>query len=327
MHFTILTIGLLLVQTACTSPFRPRGYQIEPAPIVFQLERNGSWFENLALRSDGSLLATRIDAPELWSIEPNCDLSHPGHGSRLVNFPNATSTLGITEIGQDVFAVVVGNLSLPSILPTPGSFVVWKVDLTGITATAKVLARMPEGDFLDGMTRFSEDLLLIADALKGTIWRLNVTTGEYSTALSHTSMVPAAGQPVPVGVNGLKVLGDYVYYTSTSQEVYARIPVNHNATAVGPVEIITSGFTFDGFALTANGTAYLTTNPQNQVIEVSPEGRVRLLAGNQYMLAVGGSTAAALDQERSVLYVATSGAQFAPVLGRMEPAKIAAISM
>ena len=63
------------------------------------------------------------------------------------------------------------------------------------------------------------------------------------------------------------------------------------------------------------------------MIKVSPEGRVRLLAGNQFMLAVGGPTAAALDQERSVLYVATSGAQFAPVMGRMEPAKIVAIDL
>ncbi|KAH8424291.1 uncharacterized protein LDX57_002043 [Aspergillus melleus] len=327
MHPTFFTAGLLFLQAALAAPHHPRSYHSKPASTVFQLERNGSWFENLAVRSDGRLLATRIDAPELWSIEPNINSSHPGHGSLLVTFPGAMSTLGITEIDSDVFAVVAGNISLPNIIPTPGSFVIWTVDLTQKAPSTQVLAHMPSGEFLDGMTKFSDDFLLISDASKGVIWRLNVRTGEYSVALSFASMVPAAGQPVMVGVNGLKVLGNYVYYTSTSQEIYARIPTDNNATAVGSAEIITSGFTFDGFALMADGTAYLTTNPQNEVIKVSSEGRVRLLAGNQFMLAVGGPTAAALDKERSVLYVATSGAQFAPVMGRMEPAKIVAIDL
>ncbi|KAI9041419.1 uncharacterized protein KD926_006815 [Aspergillus affinis] len=327
MYSTMFTAGLFFLQAALAAPHYSSGYHSKPASTVFQLERNGSWFENLAVRSDGTLLATRIDAPEIWSIEPNNNSSHPRLGSLLVTFPDAMSTLGIAEIDCDVFAVVAGNLSLPNIIPTHGSFVIWTVDLTRATPSTQVLAHMPSGEFLDGMTKFSDDLLLIADASKGAIWRLNVRTGEHSVALSHASMGPATGQPVTVGVNGLKVLGNYVYYTSTSQEVYARIPVDDNATAVGPVEIITSGFYFDGLALMADGTAYLTTNPQNEVIEVSPEGRVRLFAGNQFMLTVGGSTAATIDQERSILHVATSGAQFAPVMGRMEPAKIVAISL
>ncbi|RAH72032.1 uncharacterized protein BO66DRAFT_436894 [Aspergillus aculeatinus CBS 121060] len=115
-------------------------------------------------------------------------------------------------------------------------------------------------------------------------------------------MVPAAGQPVKVGVNSIQAGGNYVYSTSSSPEVFARFPVDNNAAATGPVEIIGSGFFFDGVAPSANGTADLTTTPPDE-----------------FMLAVGGSTAAAIDQERSVLYVATSGA--------LEPAKVAAISL
>ncbi|KAL4733537.1 hypothetical protein BDV11DRAFT_175599 [Aspergillus similis] len=200
MFSFIFTAGLVLLQTALAVPLHPRGYQAKPAPTVFQLERNGSWFENLAVRSDGTLLATRIDAPELWNIEPNGNSSRSGNGSLLVTFPNAMSTLGITEIARGIFAVVAGNLSLPSVTPTPGSFAIWTVDLTGAVPSTRFLASIPDGDFLDGMTMFNDDLLLISDASKGTIWRLNVKTGEYSVALSHSSMVPAAGQPVTVGV-------------------------------------------------------------------------------------------------------------------------------
>ncbi|KGO68802.1 hypothetical protein PITC_076840 [Penicillium italicum] len=332
MHIQSLSYGLclflsLLIETSLATPRYPRGYQPRPASTIFQLEHNGTWFENLAVQSNGNLLSTRIDSPELWSIVPNSNSSRPGHGSLLLKFPNAMSTMGITEIDSNVFAVIAGNVSLPSVTPIPGSFVVWTVNLTSSTPKAKVLSPLPDGQFLDGMIKFGDDLLLITDALKGVIWRLNITTGEYSVALSHASMLPATGQAIQVGVNGLKVLNHYVYYTSTTQEIFARIPVDGNATAVGPLEIITSGFTFDDFSLTADGTAYLSTNPQNELIQVSPEGRVRLFAGNQFMLTVGGSTTVAINHEHSVLYLATSGAQFAPVLGRMEPAKIVSIPL
>ncbi|KAJ6146043.1 hypothetical protein N7497_008025 [Penicillium chrysogenum] len=301
----------LVIQTSLAIPHHWRNYQTRPASKVFQLEQNGTWFENLAVRSNGNLIATRIDSPELWSIVPSGNTSHPGHGSLLLKFPNALSTLGIAEIDHDVFAILAGNISLPGIIPTPGSFVVWTVNLTSAIPEAKVLAPLPGGYFLDGMTKFGDDLLLISDARKGIIWRLNITSGESSVALSDASMLPAPlARP-----------------SKLAHEIFARVPVDGNATAVGPVEIITSGFSFDDFILTPNGTAYLSTNPQNEVIQVSPQGRVRLFAGNQFMLSVGGSTAIAVNHEHSIMYVATSGAQFAPVLGRMEPAKVAAIPL
>ncbi|RAK71494.1 uncharacterized protein BO72DRAFT_501843 [Aspergillus fijiensis CBS 313.89] len=113
-------------------------------------------------------------------------------------------------------------------------------------------------------------------------------------------MVPAAGQPVKVGVNGIKVGGNYVYSTSSSPEVFARFPVDSNARSCHG-----AGRDHRPWVLLRRFCA--------------KEGRVRLLAGNQFMLAVGGSTAAAIDQERSLLNVATSGA--------LEPAKVAAISL
>ncbi|CAG8227765.1 unnamed protein product [Penicillium salamii] len=330
MHLQSLVRGLcflpLFIQCSLAAPHSPKGYEARPASKVFQLEQNGTAFENLAVRSNGDILATRIDSPEIWSIVPSGNGSQLGRGSRLLKFPNATSTLGITEIDHDVFAVIAGNVSLPSTSPTPGSFVVWTVNLTTAVPRTQVLAAIPDGQFLDGMTKFGNDLLLISDALKGSVWRLNITTGESSVALSDTSMLPAT-QGVQVGVNGLKMWQNYLYFTSSSQELFASVPLDANATARGPIEVITSGFSFDDFILTANGTAYLSTNPDNELIQISPQGRVRLFAGNQFMLSVAGSTAVAVNPEHSILYVATSGALFAPVFGRVEPAKIATIRL
>ncbi|GIJ91412.1 hypothetical protein Asppvi_010377 [Aspergillus pseudoviridinutans] len=294
---------------------------------VFQFTRNGTWLENLAVRPNGNILATRLDVPELWLINPS-NTNTAEAGSLFYTFPNATSLLGITEIDRDVYAVVAGNFSISTVTSTPGSFVIWRIDASGTAPSASILARIPDAETLNGITRFGQNLLLITDSGKGVIWRLDMSTGLYSQALSDPTMLPAAGQPYAVGVNGVAVRGKYVYYTSTTQMLFCRVPVDSVAAATGPVEIVTSGITPDDFTLERDGTAYITTNPDNGLVKVDPKGRVRLVAGNQFTIAVGGSTAVAGSKDGSVLYVSTSGGQFSPILGKLiEPAKVVAVHL
>ncbi|KAB8229519.1 uncharacterized protein BDW43DRAFT_288144 [Aspergillus alliaceus] len=317
MTLTIITPILAL-------PYAPRTTG-SPVSVTFQFNRNGTWLENLAVRPNGELLVTRLDVPELWLVNPATNNAKEA-GSLLYSFPNATSLLGITEIDTDVYAVVVGNFSISTVTSTQGSYSIWSIDLSSSKPTAKVLAPIPEAKFPNGIVRFGQDLLLITDSAKGVIWRLSLSTGEFSQALSDTTMLPAEGQPNAVGVNGIDVRGKYVYYTSTTQMLYARVPVDEKATATGPVEIIASSFTPDDFMLTRDGSAYISTNPQNGVVKVDPHGRVKLLAGNAFKIEVGGSTAVASSRDGSVLYVTTSGAQFSPILGKtIEPAKVVAV--
>ncbi|RLL93413.1 hypothetical protein CFD26_101719 [Aspergillus turcosus] len=294
---------------------------------VFQFNRNGTWLENLAVRPNGKLRATRLDVPELWLIDP-ANTNTTSAGSLFYTFPSATSLLGITEIDPDVYAVVAGNFSIPTVTSTPGSYVIWRLDASSTPPSASILAPIPEAEFLNGIVRFGEDQLLITDSAKGVIWRLDMSTGLYSQALSDPSMLPAAGQPYAVGVNGIDVRGKYVYYTSTTQMLFCRVPVDSMASATGPVEVIASGITPDDFMVRSDGTAYITTNPDNGLVRVDSKGRVGLVAGNQFTIAVGGSTAVAGSKDGSVLYVTTSGGQFSPILGRLiEPAKVVAIHL
>ncbi|PKX90731.1 uncharacterized protein P174DRAFT_462907 [Aspergillus novofumigatus IBT 16806] len=246
--------------------------------------------------------------------------------------PSSISTvfhlLGITQIDSDVYAVIAGNFSISTVNSTPGSYVIWRLDASGSAPSASILARIPEAEFPNGIARFGQNLLLITDSAKGVIWRLDVRSGLYSQALSDPSMLPAAGQPYAVGVNGIDVRGRYVYYTSTTQMLLCRVPVNSVAEATGPVEVITSGITPDDLMVGNDGTAYISTNPDNGLVQVDPRGRVRLVAGNQFTIAVGGSTAVAGSKDGSVLYVTTSGGQFSPILGKIiEPAKVVAIHL
>jgi len=301
---------------------------------LYQFPENGSWIDNVVLRQNGNLLLTRLDTPEVWSVN-----TASGNATLAHSFANATSCFGIAEIEDDVFAVVVGNFSTKTYQPTPGSFTVQKLDFNvkaeqneRVSEVAEVsqIAALPDATALNGMTAFTKasDLVLIADSPKGAVWKVNIKTGEYAVAMNDTTMMPAEGVALPLGINGVKFLDGYVYYSCTTRMQFGRVKVDENANPVGPYEIIASGFLADGLDVDSDGTAYIATDPQNSVVRITPFGQISLVAGGQLSTELPGATSCRLSQDRKTLYVGTSGGQVAPVLGTFkEPAKVLKISM
>ncbi|PWY66788.1 hypothetical protein BO70DRAFT_301475 [Aspergillus heteromorphus CBS 117.55] len=287
---------------------------------LFQLQANRTWFENLAVRADGTLLATRMDVPEVWSLDPAT-----GVGRLLYTFPNATALTGITEIAPDTYAVTAGDIIITtSGQPTPGTFAVWALDLQGsATPAARLIAAVPGAGFANGLTHFgpNADLVLIADAMYGLIWRLNVVSGASSVALQDATMVRSAESPY-LAVNGVRSWGEYVYYTADGTKAVYRIPVDRNATATGPVELVAGGFSGDDFAIAADGTVYVATNTANEVLAISAAGDVSVLAGASASPAVAGCTSVQLSPDGRRLFVTTNGGLIKPVAGGEVPAKV-----
>ncbi|CAG7928119.1 unnamed protein product [Penicillium olsonii] len=301
---------------------------------LFQFPNNGSWIDNMVVRSDGNLLLTRLDTPEVWQVNTTS-----GNATLVHSFPNVTSCFGISEIADDVFAVVIGDFDSKTYQPTAGSFSVQKLDFSEKNATqderalagpiASEIAAVPESLALNGMATFAQDsnLVLVADSLMGVIWKVDTETGDYAVALNHTTMTAAPG-PLPLGINSCTVLGEYVYYTSTTRMQYCRVKVDKQANAVGDYEVIASGFLPDNIELTPDGTAYIPTDPQNGVVRITPLGQIALVAGGQISMEMPGPTSTRLSKDRDVLYVGTSGGQIAPVLGTFtEPAKVVKITL
>lgn len=337
MHLPTTLLGTLAVLPQVLG-FYPMYYaepvrdyrNIEPkvkVETLYQFPNNGSWVSNIVLRSDDTLLLTRLDAPEVWSVDTTS-----GNATLAHSFPNATSCFGISEIDDDVFAVVVGNFSTKTYAPTPGSFSLQKLDFaTGDKKGPAVsnIAALPEAQALNGMASFTKgsNLVLIADSPKGVAWKVDTKTGDYSIALNDTTMLPAKGQTLPLGVNGLKVLDGYVYYSSTTRMEYCRVKVHDDATAAGEYEVIASGFLPDNLDVAPDGIAYIATDPQNSVVRVTPSGQISLVAGGQLSTEMPGPTSCRLTDDQKTLFVGTSGGQVAPVLGTfMEPGKVVKIT-
>ena len=280
--------------------------------MVYQFEAHAT-LENLAPRSNGQLVLTVSDQPAIYNIDPSKEHQPP---SLLYHFPNASSTTGIAEIAPDIFAVVTGNWSTVTYQAVPGTFYVWSVDLTTSTPTAKIIAPMPEGAALNGATTLdgSPDLLLIADSTLGAVWRLNLTTGDYSIAIQNP-LFSNWSSTWPMGINGIRTFRQSLYFLNSAQGSYGRVPISSDGSATGEVEVIARidvPARFDDFDIDWAGNAWVATHP-DVVTQVSVEGIQRNFTGDNggAALEMTQPTSARFGRgsakEENVLYVVTAG--------------------
>lgn len=293
---------------------------------------SGAWVENIAERANGQLLITRMFTPELWLIDPSS-----GSAQLLYSFPDANSVTGITPTGNaDEFAVAVGNVDAATFTPEAGSWSTWKVSLKGSKATASLITKLPEAKFLNGMGFFPAGQatgLLITDSVVGGIWAVDLATGAHSLALQDDTMLAPAGATFAVGIDGFRIKGNSLYYTVFAGGVLRRIDVEFPsaaALAAGTAtlkqnavqELANTGGSFDDLDVAADGTVYVTTNPENTVVKVAAAGgKPTLVAGNIGSLDLAGASSALLSKvAANVLYVTTSGGVAAPVNGTLSEA-------
>lgn len=327
VHHLVLAAVILFVSQALATITPHKASSTAYVSTVYQFPE-GAWVENLAVRPNGQLLVTRLDVPELYLVDPiqrSATLVH--------SFADASGLLGITEISRDVYAVGGGRVFLGNATTVPGSFTVWKVDMRSRRVSVSKIAKVLESGLLNGMAFLDNGnhTLLVADSDKHVIWRVNMRTGAYSVALADETMLPAAGAPIPIGVNGVEVRGGFVYYTSSTKGLLCRVPVDATGSATGPFEILATWTFVDDFILDAGGTAYITAIDTNEIVRARPDGTTSVIAGGLNSTFVAGPTAVQFGRTRKdldTLYITTSGAQVFPVNGTFtEGGKVVALRL
>ncbi|KAJ6185189.1 hypothetical protein N7519_006490 [Penicillium mononematosum] len=293
-HFLIFVLIFLFAATGNASRHNPL------LRLVYQFP-NATWVENIAVRPNGNLLVTLVNTPELWEIKPSRSLEDPEPQARMIHhFSDAEMATGITELTPDVYAVIASNH-------------VWKVQLDNTDGEAMVtpINTIPIGS-LNGIAVLNRaaGLVAIADSQLGLVWRLDTNSGNYSAILKDETMAPNTDIGPLLGVNGVKVLGDYVYYVNTPRRLYGRVRVNTiTGQAVGPYEVISKGVPADDFAITPRGVAYLAGLTDNVVVRAFLNGTQEVVAGSLNSSAVKTATSAALgrNQHANILYITTGG--------------------
>ena len=165
-------------------------------------------------------------------------------------------------------------------------------------------------------------MVLIADAGKGIVWRLDAWTGDYNLAIQD-DLFNANNPKLPLGVDGPRRLGDELYFTNPGSSFFGKVAINAWGNATGPVEVF-ANLTFpDDFALAPDGTAYVVG--ANTLTRVSPDGSLSVLAGGINDTVLEGATSAQLGRtsdDAGVLYISKpwscSSLAFAKLNGRYQ---------
>ena len=301
------------------------------------------FLENLAVREDESILITAILQQELWWVPP------AKHGE--VVEPVLVHTFdhpvtGVAEIAPDVFIV-----NLTEAYTTYESHLV-RIDFNGWKPGSPV---SPETIYtfdervrgLNGSCLVRPNVLVIADCFAGLIWRIDLAdAGRSATArvwLADDTMADDADSGVPPppqpGVNGLRYGAQtgYLYYSSTAQKVFMRVPVDPSTLdPAGPAQFVAAIDNADDFCLDEDaGFAYVTRHRANTIdrVPLAPRhgSEVRHIAGDPFDETLVGPSSAAWGRgptdHRRVAYVTTDGGTTAPPDGIVRQAALLRVQL
>ncbi|KAJ5929488.1 hypothetical protein N7454_006438 [Penicillium verhagenii] len=292
---------------------------------------DGTWAENLAVRANGQILLSRLDTPEVLQLDPT-GVKAPITVASW-NASTYMGCLGISETNTDIFYVVTSGFVNDDFVLTSGVNSIWEIDMTTFAVSAKTgqvlsnatvskLVDVTTSDFLNGLTTLSDDLILVADAYNGWVYRVNTNTGAYSVAVNDEKMkfdsIP--NPPTNIGVNGIKVHNGYLYWSNTAVGTLNRISVNSQGAATGKSQVVTSNVPkADDFIFKSDGVAFIAQNQMDELSVLYPnQSEAAVIAGSNISTILAGVSAGKfgrLPSDEHILYLTTSGAEGLPING------------
>ncbi|KAI1410711.1 hypothetical protein F5Y13DRAFT_167191 [Hypoxylon sp. FL1857] len=283
------------------------------APVTRIFEFDGTFIENLAMLPDGRLLLTTFGSGGLYVLDP--DATNPAAES-LLSPDGCTGLSGIAALGDDKYAVS-GGLHQPFRFQE-GSMKVYIVSLSTQPSSAVVVDAIPVPDtrMMNGMVALPNKphVILSADSLGGRILRVDTSTREASVAFTDAALDPSEDNPThPLGVNGIRILGSYLYFANSSQGTFARFPIDDDGNKIGDVDIIARlegedrvTYAYDDFALDSHGNAYVAVHPSS-VVKITPDGKQTTIAANRADLMFREPTSVLVAKDSKSIYVSTGG--------------------
>lgn len=331
--FQAFLTGLTSALVVTARPHRPPVNASIPSSVavsVLHTFDDPTWLENLAVRSSGEILTTRLDTPVLYQVD---HLTGTPVEVATWNSSQWAGCLGIAEGKADKFYVV---LAAPfedgTFLKTSGTNSIFEVDMgtfrlaaggaaAAANATVRHVADIPEAEFLNGMAALDEERVYVTDARSGTVYLVDVETGNYTLAVDDPLMKwSVAGDPPPtyLGSNGLKVHGGHLYWSNTAGGFLARVEVSKDGLPVGDSGVVVTGVAkADDFQFGSDGALFVAQN-QMDTLSVAyypaAEGNGSVpavaIAGSNISTVLAGVSSPKFGrtaQDSNRLYLSTSG--------------------
>lgn len=322
LTFILSFLFFFLIITSTANPHHVKRQEIFsslplPVEIIYKFP-SGTWVENIAIRSNGLILAAILFSPEIYQVDPKTRTA-----SLVAKIPAASGILNIAEIEEDVFYVATGNFSDTSITPTAGNFSVWRVDVNtfkpkNTLAKVEKMVDIPQAKFLNGAALLSrkDGTLLFADSVLGSVFRVNTRSKEVEVVITDPLFGVTSTSSFKEGVNGLKLgTKGNLLFTNTNQNLLGEISINSDGTPKDKGQVLSSGIVLpDDFAVGPPTLGFFV--PQNgpdQLSFVPPGGgKATVVVGAKDQPGLKGPTSAAIGKGngklgRGSLYVGTNG--------------------
>ena len=290
------------------------------------------FIENIAVRSDDSILVTVLNHKTLYYLPP----PGTGSGDPVLLHEFNESAMGIVEGEPDVFYISSSNGW------SDHRSALHRLDMRSFSASTlpkpvQILTFPERARGLNGSCALSPTVLLLADCFADLVWRIDLRDdGEVASCrvwLAHASMAcNRAEMPDTPGINGIKYCAknSHVYYTTTAQLSFSRVRVDpETLEPAGDPEYIAGGMRGDDFIIDdAEEVAYVTTHRENTIAQVALEpGKEKVVVlGEPLHEDMVGPTAAAWSRRDGaagkVMYVTTDGGIMRPLPGGVRPAMV-----
>ncbi|KAI1403494.1 hypothetical protein F4819DRAFT_450978 [Hypoxylon fuscum] len=273
------------------------------------------FIENLHVLPNGTLLLTTMKSStgHLYTLDPKA----PEPKAKLVTSfdSNVTALTGIAPLspyGDDLYAVSGGLHT--SFAFERGSMSVYIVSLK--TGTVVDSIPVPDTATMNGMAALPHHphLLLTADSIGGRILSIDTRTRKVDVLLEDSVLGPDAnnsssGIP-PIGINGLRVRGDYLYFTNSNRGTLVRIRIDQHGSPIGKPEVLARSpdalQIYDDFTFDNEGNAYLAVH-STAIFKVTPDGVQTVFAGGGSDSIFKEPTSVALANDGKSIYVSTGG--------------------
>ncbi|KAH8721602.1 hypothetical protein BGZ61DRAFT_347053 [Ilyonectria robusta] len=267
------------------------------------------WIENFAVRSNGELLLNTFNDGRLYSFNPS---KSPPTARELLKLEGVNALTGITEVGKDVFVIAGANIDQATVSFEEGSQKVALVDFRKSnygSPSVRVILEDQDTTFLNGLTTLPrhKHIILGAASKTGEVWRIDTRTGATKLAFKDELLGTVPSGPFPLGINGLKIFKNYLYFTNTARQSFGRVKIDEFGNKKGDVQVIAqapagSAISPDDFSLDKFGNAFVTFHP-NLLFKITPDGKQTVLVNG----TLAGPTSAAFSKDGRSLYVVTGG--------------------
>jgi streptogramin lyase len=272
-----------------------------------------------------ALLLVATVAQTVW-VTP----AGPGYPESIIVAPDGAITVSVVFSGKVYTQSADGSVKtiaeLPGMKPGQPGFIciirgedgsiyasasrtrgeVWRIAQDG--RAPDLVATLPEGAQPNGITTDGHGGLILGDNISG-LWHVDPKTGKSKRWLEHIFLSRNPGGLLPAA-NGVQRAGKMLYVTNSDKALLVKVQIGSDGVPK-KVYKVTEGVPGDDFALGTDGTAYVTTHPNNTILKVGKSGKPELFAATNDAIEGPTSAAIATVGGQRWLYFATDGGAFA----------------